>query len=355
MGCANCGVVVPVGARFCPNCGAPQATVASQAEERRIVTVLFGDLVGFTSLAEHRDPEQVKRLVDGCFERMVDVVVEFGGRVDKILGDGMLVLFGAPVAHEDDPERAVRAALRMHEVLEAHVNSSGLATGDQLRMRVGINTGEVLVGTLAGTDYTAMGDVVNLASRLQAAAPPGGVVVGETTHALTAHSVRYEPLGELQARGREQTLHTWLAIEATAPPGARRRRRDIHFVGRDDELAIAQASLDLSARHGRGMVLHVGGDNGVGKSRLVDEALSRLTRAQPDVAVLEGACVPYGESNVWWPLAHALTDHLDLDTVGTAAEVRAVAARKAAEMFPGIATTELDHLVDVFSHLLGHP
>ena len=115
MLCGSCGSNVPAGARFCPSCGQPLQAAQVAAEERRIVTVLFGDLVGFTTLAEHMDPEALKRLIDSCFEKMVAVVNEFGGRVDKILGDGILALFGAPVAHEDDPERAVRAALRMQE------------------------------------------------------------------------------------------------------------------------------------------------------------------------------------------------------------------------------------------------
>ena len=186
MQCTSCGSQIPDGARFCQSCGHPVAL--AQPEERRIVTVLFADLVGFTTLAERMDPEQVKRMVDGCFERLVEVVHEFGGKVDKILGDGMLVLFGAPVAHEDDPERAVRAALRMQEIL-ANSLAGSIADSDLIRMRVGINTGEVLVGTLAGTDYTAMGDVVNTASRLQAEAPPGGVLVGEVTHGLTSHTL----------------------------------------------------------------------------------------------------------------------------------------------------------------------
>lgn len=355
MLCSNCGNPVPVGARFCPSCGQVQEVVQSQAEERRIATILFADLVGFTSLAEHMDPEQVKRLVDGCFERMMEVVAEFGGRVDKILGDGMLVLFGAPVAHEDDPERAVRAGLRMQETLATHIAASGLARIDELRMRVGINTGEVLVGTLAGTDYTAMGDVVNLASRLQAAAPPGGVLVGETTYALTAHTFRYESDGDLQARGREQTIKAWLALEATAPPGGRqRRRKDIGFVGRADELAIARAGLDLTAQHDRGLVLNIVGDSGVGKSRLVDEGIARL-RAAGEVTVLEGACVPYGESNVWWPIAHALTDHLDIDTGLAADALRLLAVDRAAAMFPTLDRIEAEHLADVFLHLLGQP
>jgi len=354
MVCHSCGATVPAGARFCPTCGAPQAG-GPQAEERRIVTVLFADLVGFTALAEHLDPEQVKRLVDRCFERMVEVVAEFGGRVDKILGDGMLVLFGAPVAHEDDPERAVRAALRMQDGIGRLVTDLGRDRVGQIRMRIGINTGEVLVGTLAGTDYTAMGDVVNLASRLQSLAPAGGILVGEATHGLTVHSFDYEPFGELQPRGREQSLHAWLAKAATAPPGTRRRRRrDVCFVGRFNELTITDAAVDLVLEHRRGLALHVNGENGVGKSRLVDEVISRL-RDRGSVTVLEGACVPYGESNVWWPLANALSTYLDLDTGLPLDDVRAAARGRTSVMFPDHSDVEREQLVDVFAHLLGYP
>lgn len=327
----------------------------AQPEERRIVTVLFADLVGFTSLAERMDPEQVKRLIDACFERLVDVVLEFGGKVDKLLGDGMLVLFGAPVAHEDDPERAVRAALRMQDCLAQYVATSALAGSDDIRMRIGINTGEVLVGTLAGTDYTAMGDVVNTASRLQAEAPSGGVLVGEVTHGLTSHTFRYEPAGQLQPRGREQSLKAWLAMEATAPPGMRRRRRrEVGIVGRQPELALADAALDLVLNNGRGVLLHLNGENGVGKSRLVDEVIQRA-RDRGEVSVLEGACVPYGEANVWWPLAMALSNYLDLDTSVPMDTARVAALQRSQQMFPSIAESDIERLVDVFTHLLGYP
>ena len=192
------------------------------------------------------DPEQVKRLVDRCFERMVEVVAEFGGRVDKILGDGMLVLFGAPVAHEDDPERAVRAALRMQDDARRARGRQRPAHGiDEIRMRIGINTGEVLVGTLAGTDYTAMGDVVNLASRLQAD--------GARRAACWSARPRTGSRRTRSTTSRSATCSRAVAssrctpgspMEPTAPPGARRRRRrDVPFVGRSRELAMADAAL----------------------------------------------------------------------------------------------------------------
>ena len=167
MRCPTCGADGADGARFCSSCG---QSLTARTDERRVVTVLFADLVGFTTLSESLDPEQVKRFVDRAFERLVADVTAFGGRVDKIVGDAIVALFGAPVAHEDDAERAVRAALRMQQTLGDVRDRDRAST---IRMRVGVNTGEVLVGALrAGGDYTAMGDVVNTAARLQTVGRP---------------------------------------------------------------------------------------------------------------------------------------------------------------------------------------
>ncbi len=173
--CATCAHPVPSGARFCPSCGSPvDVASGTSLEERRVVTVLFADLVGYTALAEHRDPENVKHFIESCFERLVADIETFGGRVDKLLGDAIVALFGAPVAHEDDAERAVRAGLRMQETLARFASERrAVEEGPPIEMRVGINTGEVLVGTLAGTEYTAMGDVVNTASRAAVDRPAG--------------------------------------------------------------------------------------------------------------------------------------------------------------------------------------
>ncbi|MEY2446903.1 MAG: hypothetical protein QOH79_379, partial [Acidimicrobiaceae bacterium] len=173
-------------------------------------------------MAETRDPEHVKNLVDRCFERLVLDIAAFGGRVDKIVGDAILALFGAPLAHEDDAERAVRAGLAMQRTL-----SDWATTDDEraLRLRIGINTGEVLVGALrAGGDYTAMGDVVNSASRLQTAAQPGQVLVGPTTVAATRGVVEYTSLGPLTVKGREEPIEVCVAEKVLLPPGARPNR-----------------------------------------------------------------------------------------------------------------------------------
>lgn len=353
MLCPSCASELPSDARFCSTCG--YAITATQTEERRITTVLFADLVGFTSLAEHRDPEAIKRLIDSCFQLLVDDITAFGGRVDKILGDGILALFGAPVAHEDDAERAVRAALRMQATLSHFVGTSGLSGSSGIRMRVGINTGEVLVGTVAGTEYTAMGDVVNTASRLQSAAPPGGILVGHTTYALTSQAIHFEPAGELDAKGREQSIKAWLAVEATAPPGSRSRRgRSGPLIGRQPELAIGRAVLDLVNIANRSVLLAIAGENGVGKSRLADELIDYMHNSV-DAAVLEGACVPYGEANVWFPIASALCRYLDLDPTLPLDDIRAVARERATQLLVNVDDTEVERMVDVFAHLLGHP
>jgi class 3 adenylate cyclase len=224
--CPSCGTPAPAEARFCPGCG--HSLGGERGDERRLVTILFADLVGYTTLAETRDPEQVKNLVDRCFQRLAADIVAHGGRVDKIVGDAIMALFGAPLAHEDDAERAVRAGLQMQRTLAEW--SSELDVN--FRMRVGINSGEVLVGALrAGGDYTAMGDVVNTASRLQTNAEPGQVLVGPTTHAATRDVMRYETLGLVRAKGRDEAVPAWVALEAVAPPGHRPRRVRTPLVG----------------------------------------------------------------------------------------------------------------------------
>ena len=298
--CPSCRAEVPPGARFCADCG---QDLRLRGDERRVVTVLFADLVGYTSLSETMDPEQVKNIIDGCFERLVADIDAFGGRVDKIIGDAIVALFGAPVAHEDDAERAVRAALRMQETLAAARSEVG---GVDIRMRIGVNTGEVLVGALrAGGDYTAMGDVVNTANRLQTATPPGEVLVGPATYAATRRVVSYEALEPIDAKGREERVPAWRALDAVLPPGYRPERNRAALVGREAELGLLQHSVDNAVRNARAGLLLVLGEAGVGKSRLAEE-LAAVAECEHNALVLEGRCVPYGEANVWWPVADAL-------------------------------------------------
>ena len=306
MPCASCGAILPAGARFCPSCG---ASIAPRSDERRIVTVLFADVVGFTPLSEDRDPEHVKNLLDRCFDRLASDISSHGGRVDKIVGDEIMAVFGAPVAHEDDPERAVRAALQMQRNLTEHAEE----TGADVRMRIGINTGEVVVGALrAGGDVTALGDVVNIAKRLQTTADPGSVLCGSSTYEVTKDVIAYDDLGAVTIKGRETPVAVYNAREALGPPGVRPGRGRTPLVGRKSELALLWHALGTATAHSRPHFVLLVGDAGMGKTVLVEEGIE-MARVQHDALVLQGRCLPYGEANPWWPVAEALRQACDID------------------------------------------
>jgi class 3 adenylate cyclase/tetratricopeptide (TPR) repeat protein len=352
IACATCARPVPSGSRFCPSCGAPVGSLNFAAEERRVVTVLFADLVGYTSMAERLDPENVKRLIESCFARLVVDIETFGGRVDKVLGDAILALFGAPVAHEDDAERAVRAALRMQDTLAAFVAERGADDpANSIQMRIGINTGEVLVGTLAGSDYTAMGDVVNMASRLQTLAPPGGVLVGNATAALCPTSVTSQPFGVTPIRGREQVEEAWLVTGASAS-ASRPVRCDIPFVGRVDERALLESAINL-VRAGHSGLVSIVGEPGSGKSRLADEIVTAL---KSEAIVIEASCAPYGESSLWAPIRNGLTSLLALEPDFTPDDARTVVERHSKDLWslePG--DEPLEALLGVVNYVSGNP
>jgi class 3 adenylate cyclase len=348
MTCPTCGAPVADGARFCSSCGHP---LASRGDERRIATVLFADLVGFTTLSEARDPEEIKNLVDSCFERLVQEINTFGGKVDKIIGDAILALFGAPVAHEDDAERAVRAALRMQEALRLYCGE----TGAQIRLRIGVNTGEVLVGSLrAGAEYTAMGDVVNTAQRLQTTARPGSVVVGGATYAATRDVIEYRSLGAVAAKGREEPVDAWEAVATLLPPGYRPRRVQTPFVGRDAELGILGGAIDAAVSRSRAHLVLLLGEAGVGKSRLAAEVAQHACTAHRSL-VYEGRCVPYGEANVWWPVAEALRQAcaINPDDGATVARDLCTDAVATALQQP-IDAPEVRRVVNGLTHLMGY-
>ena len=223
-------------------------------------------------------------------------------------------------------------------------------------MRVGINTGEVLVGTLAGTEYTAMGDVVNTASRLQSAAPPGGILVGNTTYALASQAIRFEPAGELDTKGprpEHQGVAGCRGHRATRQPITARTQRSADRPRTRAAQSVAPRSTS-SASANRSVLLAISGENGVGKSRLADELIDYL-HSSVDAAVLEGACVPYGEANVWFPIANALCRYLDLDPTLPVEDIREVAGARATQLLASVDEAEVERMVDVFVHLLGHP
>lgn len=338
---------MPAEARFCPACGHELVVVGDQ---RRIATVLFADLVGFTALSERLDPEQVKALVDRCFERFAIDIEAFGGRVDKVIGDAIVALFGAPIAHEDDAERAVRAGLRMQQTIA----TVGADFDHAVQMRVGVNTGEVLVGAVqGGREYTAMGDVVNTASRLQTAAEPGTVLVGPATYAATSAVVAYDSIDPVIAKGKALPVEAWVAREAVLPPGYRPRRDGSPLIGRETELALLTSVSTNAIDRSRAALLVVHGEAGMGKSRLAEET-SAHAGCELGALVLEGRCVPYGEANVWWPIADAVRSAAGLGFDSSPAqidgELRRIATIALAE---SKRSDEVDRVVAGLKHLLG--
>jgi class 3 adenylate cyclase/tetratricopeptide (TPR) repeat protein len=328
--CPSCGATPPPEAHFCMECGTPvtgsaPAPAGSASapgrpvppaprplpEERRHVTVLFADLAGYTAIADKMDPEELKALIDGALRRLGAEVERHGGTVDKYIGDNVMALFGAPVAHEDDPERAVRAGLAMQAAM-ADINAQISATSPaavELALRVGINTGEVVAGAV-GDAYTVIGDTVNVASRLESAGRPGAVTVGERTHGATRGVIAYSELAPLELKGKSEAVRAWEAngVLAATPAGRSSPGQPDRgpIVGREDELEMLQRVYGRMVRESRPHLVTVIGQAGVGKSRLLLELRGRLEHNETPPVVREGRCVPYGSTIVYWALAEII-------------------------------------------------
>ena len=350
--CPRCGSDLPPDARFCPSCGLTLATHDS-AEERRVVTVLFADVTGSTELGERLDPEHLREVMASYFAAMREEIEAEGGTVEKFIGDAVMAVFGVPAAHEDDPIRALRAALRMRERLEA-VNDSLMATrGVTLQIRIGVNTGEVLasVDPQPGEPMVT-GDAVNVAARLQSAAEPGGILASERT-ARGARGFRFGEARRLDLKGKGEPVPAMELLEGAASfqdrgvPG-------LHapMVGRDEELSLLLTMFRRSAAEGRPNLVTIYGDAGVGKSRLTSEFLLRAER--DGATVVRGRCLPYGEGITYWPLAEILKGYagvLDSDPPELALEKIRKAGRELltedVTADPGRATAALAYTVNV--------
>ena len=384
--CTACGFENPAGFKFCGQCGtdltAAQIAQATDDElrrlqsyvpshlvekmvqqsqklkgERRTITVLFCDISGFTSMSERLDPEDVYLIMDDLFRLFVEEIYRFEGTVDKFTGDGLMALFGAPVTHENDPERAIRAATAMHAVLAQFNCNRGKEHGVDLRLRVGLNSGEVVVGGL-GTDlrldYTVMGDTVNVASRLETAADPGTTLVSESIHRATEPLFEFAPIGEIALKGRTEPVRAFRVVKEREKKGRSRGVRGLEapLIGRDIELAKIQAAIRDCICEARGRIILVTGEAGMGKSRLTAEW--RASLPYDDATVLVAASLSHTASIGLWAFRDMLrgyfelsdSDSIEVARVKIADSVTSLLGESADEVLPYLQNLLSPDLVD---------
>jgi class 3 adenylate cyclase/tetratricopeptide (TPR) repeat protein len=364
--CPVCGTVAVPGAKFCHNCGAALPAAASlPAAERRIVTVLFGDLSDFTSWSEDLDPERVGAVTDRVLAALAGAVKTFGGHVDKLTGDGIMAVFGAPVAHEDDAERAVRAALSMQRAVRRVLDDErggGAPTG----LRVGLNTGEVVAGIQASIEYTVIGDTVNTAARLADAAAVGAVYAGARTSGATRHIASWRQLRALKLKGKREPVPAFELLGLHDAPGTRSGLGDeAPFVGREAEIGRVAGRLAEVIDRGEPRVLVMTAEAGIGKSRFAAE-VERFA-AGYDVGpgryavsigarVLSVRCVAFGESRRFAPLADLVRNAVGLPNDPATAVTRAVVEERLRRLVQRLARTGSGPTVniDLLLSLLGY-
>jgi class 3 adenylate cyclase len=329
--CAHCGEQNPDRARFCLACGTPVASpVVAPEEERKVVTVLFADLVGFTSRSEAMDVEDVRGTLVPYHQLLRRELQRHGGTVEKFIGDAVMALFGAPVAHEDDPERAVRAALAIQDaVAQLREQDENL----DLHVRIGVNTGEALVALGARPsegEGMASGDVVNTAARLQTAAPVDGVLVGEVTYRATDRAIRYEDIASVAAKGKAGPVRVWRALEPRSLVPEQVRAAGAPLVGRDAEVNLLVSAFERSRQDPSTQLVTVVGAPGIGKTRLVEELSAHVEELPGLIRWRRGRSLSYGEGVAFWALGEMVkveAGALESDS----AEVAAAKLRRAME------------------------
>jgi class 3 adenylate cyclase/tetratricopeptide (TPR) repeat protein len=306
--CTSCGTENPPLARFCNSCGARLEAAVAPREERKLVSILFVDLVGFTARSDQADPEDIRDALQLYYASAKQRIEQHGGVLEKFIGDAVMAVFGAPVAHGDDAERAVRAGLRVLEGIEQLNREHDL----DLAARAAVNTGDALVSLDARDGALVAGDVVNTASRLQSAAPPGKLIVGAQTYRATRHAIRYEELPAVEAKGKTQAVEAWLALEPKGLPAERKTERAL--VGRSRELELIRSFWSRASDEHRPHLITLVGPPGIGKSRLCWE-LRQLVAAGGG-RVLRGRCLPYEDQagyQAFSRLVHELSGILESD------------------------------------------
>jgi ABC-type oligopeptide transport system substrate-binding subunit/class 3 adenylate cyclase len=389
--CPSCNTQNPANARFCKKCRTELGEVSETAQEsklqnlresapkslqkkvhlaqseiegqRKPVSILFTDIVGSTAIAEKLDPEVWKEIVSGAHRRVGEAIYRYEGTIAQLLGDGVLAFFGAPITHEDDPIRAVRAAMDIQESVKAYALELGSVV-DNLQMRIGINTGTVVIGEI-GTDlhveYLAIGDAVNVAARLQSAADPGKVVVSEPCARLVSAAFELKDLGEITVKGKAEPLQAFELISMKAEPESGRSLTDLPtpYVGRAQEVEKLQSSL-FSLCAGHGQIVTVMGDAGIGKTRLLDEVKGitredcgddQTTSISPaSIRWLEGRALSYGGSLSYWTINQLLLADLGLSDGVPQVEIIVVLRRRVQELFGGDGAEEV---LPYLAHILG--
>jgi len=340
--CPQCGSECPPGDEFCGECGSalekpkeaplinysePKSytpkfladkilTTRSSIEgERKFVTVLFADVANYTSMSEKLDPEEVHQIMDGCFRILMEEIHKYEGTINQFTGDGVMALFGAPVAHEDHAQRACYAALSIQNALADYGEKLKKERGIDFKMRIGLNSGPVVVGSIGDDlrmDYTAIGDTINLASRMETTAKPGTILSSGNTYKLVRDYFKFESLGKVQVKGKElpqeayeliRTSEVKTRIEAAAVAGLTK------FVGRKKEMEALQEALE-EVRSGSGQVVGIVGEAGVGKSRIIFEMRKMFPRGE--YGYLEGRCLHYGGSIAYLPLLDILRSYFEI-------------------------------------------
>jgi class 3 adenylate cyclase/tetratricopeptide (TPR) repeat protein len=375
LACPACGHVVTATQKFCAECGTPlrrafpardaltapqpQAVAALAAEERRLITALFCDLVGFTPLSEQLDPEEVRDIQADYFSAMSQQIERYGGIVEKYAGDAVLALFGAPIAHEDDAERAVLCALGMQAAIAPVAATARSRWNVEPALRVGVNTGEVVSGTWDASgrqDVAVTGDALNTAARLQAAAEPGQVVVGAGTMRLTRRRIRYGPGRDLMLKGKQAAFPAYAALGIREGVGERWEEapRVSPLVGRDREL-IGLLDAWMRVQGGEGQLLTLVGEPGVGKSRLVAEVLEKLSSADSTIRIVRARCLSYGQEISLWLLSDLLRSLFGIREQDGLDEVRMKLESVIRALLAGADETYQTEGMDVLGEMLGLP
>ena len=341
--CPSCGTANPAGAKFCSNCATPLTTAgvangsaspapasavagpagaaggegAEPIAERRLVSVLFADLVGFTPFSEGRDSEEVRETLTRYFDIATEVVARYGGVIEKFIGDAVMAVWGTPTAHEDDAERSVRAALDLVDAVRV--------LGSGIQARAGVLTGEAAVTIGATNQGMVAGDIVNTAARLQSAAAPGTVLVGEATHRAASSAIAFEPAGEQALKGKASPVPAFRALRVVAERGGRGRSDALEapFVGRDDELRLIKDLFNATVREGRTRLVSITGIGGIGKSRLAWELEKYLDGIVDAVWWHRGRSPAYGEGITFWALGEMVRARAHLAETDDEAKTRA--------------------------------